>query len=140
MASRRSRVLGMLTDAKKCMASFIYVRLDLKRFGTTPVAGSPLGKESIMAETSGSDPRVGLAQRRTELANFRTAQALDRTMLAWVRTALTMGSFGFGMIAFFRALREKNPTTEAVEQHQMAIRFGETLVLMGVVATILAAI
>lgn len=86
-----------------------------------------------MAETSGSDPRVGLA-------SFRTAQALDRTTLAWVRTTLTMGSFGFGMIAFFRALREKNPTAEAVQQHQMAIRFGETLVLLGVVATVLAAV
>ena len=32
-----------------------------------------------MAESSGSDPRVGLA-------SFRTAQALDRTTLAWVRT------------------------------------------------------
>jgi uncharacterized membrane protein YidH (DUF202 family) len=51
-----------------------------------------------------------------------------------------MGSFGFGMIAFFRALREKNPTAEAVQQHQMAIRFGETLVLLGVVATVLAAV
>jgi len=93
-----------------------------------------------MAETSGSDPRVGLAQQRTGLASFRTAQALDRTTLAWVRTTLTMGSFGFGMIGFFRALREKNPTPQAVQQHQIAIRFGETLVLLSVVATVLAAV
>jgi len=92
-----------------------------------------------MAEASGSDPRVGLAQKRTTMAGFRTAQALDRTTLAWVRTTLTMGSFGFGMIGFFRALREKNPTPEAEQLHHMAIRFGEVLVLLGVVATVLAA-
>jgi len=53
------------------------------------------------------DPRVPLAVRRTGLASFRTAQALDRTMLAWIRTTLTMNSFGLGMIAFFRSLRHE---------------------------------
>ena len=93
-----------------------------------------------MAETSGRDPRVELAQKRTGLANFRTSQALDRTTLAWVRTTLTMGSFGFGMIGFFRALREKNPPPAAEHLHHMAIRFGEVLVLLAVVATLLAAV
>ena len=92
-----------------------------------------------MTEASGSDPRVGLAQKRTHLASYRAAQALDRTTLTWVRTTLTMGSFGFGMIGFFRALREKNPTPEAEHLHHMAVRFGETPVLLGVVATVLAA-
>ena len=47
-----------------------------------------------------SDPRVPLAEKRTNLATFRTAQSLDRTTLAWIRTTLTMNSFGFGLIAF----------------------------------------
>jgi putative membrane protein len=93
-----------------------------------------------MADTSNGDPQVGLAQRRTGLAIFRTAQALDRTTLAWVRTTLTMGTFGFGMIAFFRALREEAQTPAAARLHYAAIRFGELLVLLGVVATVLAGI
>jgi putative membrane protein len=92
-----------------------------------------------MAEASGSDPRVEWAQKRTGLAKFRTALALDRTTLAWVRTTLTMGTFGFGMIGFFRALHEKAQTPEAAQLHRAAIRFGELLVLLGVIATILAA-
>ena len=91
-----------------------------------------------MAEPTDGDPRTGLAAKRTRLANFRTALALDRTTLAWVRTTLTMGSFGFGMIGFFRALHEKAQTPEAAQLHQAAIRFGEVLVLLGVVATVLA--
>ena len=91
-----------------------------------------------MSDVAKEDPRVGLAQRRTGLASFRTAQALDRTTLAWIRTTLTMGSFGFGMIGFFRALHEKIGTPEAASLHYAAIRFGELLVLMGIVATLVA--
>jgi putative membrane protein len=93
-----------------------------------------------MSHAPNSDPRVALATKRTGLANFRTAQALDRTTLAWVRTTLTMGSFGFGMIGFFRSLEEHAQTAEAVKLHHGAIRFGELLVLGGVVATVLAGI
>ena len=93
-----------------------------------------------MSDASNPDPRVALATKRTSLANFRTAQALDRTTLAWVRTTLTMGSFGFGMIGFFRTLDEHAHTPEAFRLHQGAIRFGECLVIGGVVATVLAGI
>jgi putative membrane protein len=93
-----------------------------------------------MSDTPNSDPRVALGTKRTTLATFRTAQALDRTTLAWVRTTLTMGSFGFGMIGFLRTLKERAQTPEAVRLHHGAIRFGECLVLGGVVATVLAGI
>jgi len=91
-----------------------------------------------MSDAPNTDPRVDLATKRTTLAGFRTAQALDRTTLAWVRTTLTMGSFGFGMVAFFRALEERGQTPHAAKLHHGAILFGEFLILGGVVATILA--
>jgi len=93
-----------------------------------------------MPDTSNTDPRVALATKRTTLASFRTAQALDRTTLAWVRTTLTMGSFGFAMIGFFRTLEERAQTPDAIRLHHGAIRFGESLVLGGIVATVLASI
>jgi putative membrane protein len=91
-----------------------------------------------MTGTPETDPRTTLAAKRTGLADFRTALALDRTTLAWVRTTLTMGSFGFGMIGFFRALHQKDQTPESAQLHHAAVRFGELLVLMGIIATILA--
>ena len=77
---------------------------------------------------------------RTAMAKFRTQLALDRTTLAWIRTTLTMATFGFGMVGFFRSLREKTPTPEAVHLHDNAIRFGISLIILGIVATVLAGI
>ena len=87
-----------------------------------------------------ADPRVDLAHDRTGMAKFRTQLALDRTTLAWIRTTLTLGTFGFGTIGFFRTLREKEPNAVTVEWHYGAIRFGIALVVIGIVATILAAV
>jgi len=87
-----------------------------------------------------TDPRVGLAQNRTDMAKFRTQIALDRTTLAWIRTTLSMVTFGFGTIGFFRSLRQSNPTPEAIHMHEGAIRFGEALVVLGLIATVLAAL
>jgi len=92
------------------------------------------------------DPRTAgpsnndLARDRTGLAKFRTQLALDRTTLAWVRTTLTMATFGFGTVGFFRTMRERSPTPEAIQLHQSAIRFGATLIVLSVAATILAGI
>jgi putative membrane protein len=74
------------------------------------------------------------------MAKLRTQLALDRTTLAWIRTPLAMATFGLGMVAFFRALRKKSPSPEAVHLHESAIMFGTGLVVLGIVATVLAGI
>ena len=93
-----------------------------------------------MAEMLGDDQRTALAGERTHLARFRVSLALDRTTLAWIRTALTFATFGFGMIAFFRVLREQKQTEQAVRFHQAAIHMGVALVVIGLAATILSAV
>ena len=93
-----------------------------------------------MSDTPNSDPRVARATKRATLASFRTAQALDRTTLAWLRTTLAMGSFGFGMIGFFRTLEEHAQTPETVRLHHGAVFFGELLIVGGIVADVLAGI
>jgi len=70
------------------------------------------------------DSRVGMAVQRTQLS-------LDRTTLAWIRTSLAMGSFGFGMVGFFRSLRAQAPTADAIRMHQGAIAFGTGLLVLG---------
>jgi uncharacterized membrane protein YidH (DUF202 family) len=49
-----------------------------------------------------------------------------------------MGTFGLGIIGFFRALSESKQTAEAERLHQAAIGFGELLVVIGIVATVAA--
>jgi putative membrane protein len=86
------------------------------------------------------DPRVNLADKQTGMATFRTHLALDRTTLAWIRTTLTMATFGFGMVGFFRSLREQSANAENIRLHEGAIRFGIALVILGIIATVLAGI
>jgi uncharacterized membrane protein YidH (DUF202 family) len=93
-------------------------------------------KECNMTATPPQD-RI---DNRIELASFRTKLALDNTTLAWLRTTLTMASFGFGMVGFFRALRQQAPSAESLRLHEGAIRFGTLLVVLGLVATILAGV
>jgi putative membrane protein len=85
-----------------------------------------------------ADPRTSLARQRTGMAGYRTQLALDRTTLAWVRTALTMASFGFSMVAFFRTIQGKAPSSEAVRLHRGAIRMGTALLILGIAGAVLA--
>ncbi len=50
-----------------------------------------------------------------------------------------MNSFGLGIIAF-RTLRKENETPTTVHLHERAVFLGETLVLIGIVATFLVAL
>ncbi len=90
-----------------------------------------------MNETA-ADPRATFARDRTDMAKFRTSLALDRTTLAWIRTTLTMATFGFGTVGFFRTLREKSPSAASIHLHEGAILFGISLVVLGIVATVLS--
>ncbi len=89
---------------------------------------------------SAVDPRTDLARTRTGFAAHRTQLALDRTTLAWIRTTLTMCTFGFGLVGFFRTVREKNPSPEAIAVHEATIQFGLSLIVLAAVATLLAGI
>ena len=72
------------------------------------------------------------------MANLRTQLALDRTTLAWIRTALTMASFGFGMVAFFRSREIESPGAESAWLHHRAVGAGAALLALGIVALVLA--
>ena len=91
-------------------------------------------------ESSSADPHVDLARHRPGPAEFRTQLALDRTTLAWIRTAIAMATFGFGAIGFFRTLEEKFPSARSAQLHQGAIRLGVALVVIGIAATVLSGV
>ena len=45
-----------------------------------------------------------LAADRTELAKYRSRAAADRTLMAWIRTSLSLIGFGFGIPTIVRAI------------------------------------
>ena len=63
--------------------------------------------------------------------------ALDRTMLAWIRTALSMATFGFGIVAFFRGWSALYPESQKVARlYGEALFFGAALLVLSIAALI----
>ena len=81
-----------------------------------------------MPDLAEKDPRVYLAA--------------ERTLLAWIRTGLAMMGFGFVVARFALFLRELQASHAApfIRSPHGALWFGITLVLMGVIVTLFAAI
>jgi putative membrane protein len=72
----------------------------------------------------------------------RVLMAADRTLLSWVRTGLALMGFGFVLARFGLFLRELASAKELTLPHHdpMSQWGGTTLVLLGVLVNILAAI
>jgi uncharacterized membrane protein YidH (DUF202 family) len=71
------------------------------------------------------------AKINTELAKERTHGAYDRTMMAWVRTALTLIGFGIGIFEF----SEKTGGGTTFRSSKLV---GLLLIVLGVVAMLLS--
>ena len=68
-----------------------------------------------------------------DLGEMRTIMAADRTLMAWVRTALSMLSFGFTIYKVLQSLEETGKSIH----HQAPQKAGLFLTAMGVLALVL---
>ena len=85
--------------------------------------------------TSDNDPRIPLAQERTDLASLRTLWAAERTLMAWMRTSLAMVGFGFAMDRVLAYLdQQQRGATMGVGYYCL----GLAMVVAGIVLLILA--
>jgi len=72
------------------------------------------------------------------LAADRTRLAHDRTLMAWVRTATSLISFGFTIYKFFQYLQQQNAV---LHDHLLGPRqYGLIMISIGIVALVLATI
>lgn len=74
-----------------------------------------------------------------ELARERNRAAADRTLMAWIRTALAMIGFGFGVGKLYDALEKTNPG-ELTDPLHSAYIVGEALIALGVLGLLAAVI
>jgi putative membrane protein len=74
-----------------------------------------------------------------ELAKERTREAADRTLMAWIRTYLTLMAFGFGIAKFREALLEAG-LHRATERIHSTLIIGLSFIALSIFGLIAAII
>lgn len=80
------------------------------------------------------------AVRATSDSHFgwlRTRLALERTMMAWLRTAVSLIGFGFAIVQFFERLGQTPGARPAYEPHA-AVFLGLALISCGVLSLLIS--
>ncbi len=75
-----------------------------------------------------------------ELARERSRQAADRTLMAWVRTSLSLIGFGFGIAKFRDILVEARLVRRPLEHLNITLFFGLSFIALGVLGLLAATI
>jgi putative membrane protein len=75
-----------------------------------------------------------------ELARERNREAADRTLMAWIRTTLSLIGFGFGIAQFRDILLEAGLVQRPLEHLYTTLYFGLSFIALGVLGLLAATI
>ena len=75
-----------------------------------------------------------------ELARERTRQAADRTLMAWVRTSLSLIGFGFGIAKYRDILMKAGFIRRPPEEFNTTLIFGLSFISLGILGLLAAVI
>jgi inner membrane protein YidH len=76
----------------------------------------------------------------SELSRERTRQAADRTLMAWVRTSLSLIGFGFGVAKYRDILMNAGFIQHPPEEYNTTLIFGLSFISLGVFGLLAAVI
>jgi putative membrane protein len=75
----------------------------------------------------------------TELASERSREAADRTLMAWIRTALALIGFGFGVGKFYGYLHDAG-LHERLALIRSTLSFGASFIVPGTLGLLAAVV
>ena len=83
--------------------------------------------------------KIGKVSIANELARDRNRASADRTLMAWIRTALSLIAFGFSIGKLADYLQKANPN-RMLDPIDSARIFGEAFIILGVASLVVAVI
>jgi putative membrane protein len=83
--------------------------------------------------------RAAATNVTTELAKERNRAAADRTLMAWIRTALSLIGFGFG-IGKLHAYLEQSVQPPSLVPIRSSLIFGESFIFLGMIGLLAAVV
>jgi putative membrane protein len=115
--------------------------------GPTAVTARPTFKQALRdafaswwGNGPGDRPKQSpgeLAEDRTDMAGMRSLMAADRTLMAWVRTSLSMSSFGFTIYKVLQGFAEAGLH---LPHHQTPLVVGLFLTGLGTLAMVMGSV
>jgi uncharacterized membrane protein YidH (DUF202 family) len=83
------------------------------------------------------DPDHGETSSTYNLARERNREAADRTLMAWIRTSLTLIAFGFGISQFYSYIELAVPDIK-LDPRSSALIFGVAFITLGTLSLMAA--